>query len=147
MTTSGTIHKISISSTKGTKKQNVASVEVRTEYGIVGDAHAGSGRQVSLLPLESFDKMKNNTVVINPGDFAENITTIGLDFTNLKVGQCFNIGRDVRLEVSQIGKECHHGCYIRQAVGDCIMPREGIFARVLSGGTINVGDKILWIST
>lgn len=141
----GRIHKISISENKGEKKYNIDRAELVDDHGILGDAHAGSGRQVSLLPLESFSKVKNEIVDINPGDFAENITTSGLDLSAAVIGRRLKIGRKARLEVTQIGKTCHHGCYIREIVGDCIMPREGIFARVVKGGPIETGDTIAWM--
>jgi MOSC domain-containing protein YiiM len=144
VSSTGQIYKISTSPEKGLKKVNIETVEIRDDFGIVGDAHAGSQRQISLLPFESFDKVKNDLVDINPGDFAENITTIGLDFSSVKLSQKIKIGNSILLEITQIGKECHHGCYIREVVGDCIMPREGIFACVLKGGTMNIGDKIEW---
>ncbi len=144
MSSSGQIYKISTSSEKGLKKVNVESVEIKDDFGIVGDAHAGSQRQISLLPFESFEKLKNELIEINPGDFAENITTLGLDFSSVKLSQKIRIGGRILLEITQIGKECHHGCYIREAVGDCIMPREGIFACVLNGGIMKIGDKIEW---
>jgi MOSC domain-containing protein YiiM len=140
----GQIYRISIAAEKKVKKKNVDQVELKRDFGIVGDGHAGSNRQVSLLPFESFDKVKNNIVEINPGDFAENITTTGLDFAGVRVGKKLKLGNSIELEITQIGKECHHGCYIRQAVGDCIMPREGIFARVLHGGYLSIGDNIYW---
>lgn len=143
----GRIHKISISENKGEKKRNIDRAELVDDYGILGDAHAhaGSGRQVSLLPFESFSKVQNDIVDINPGDFAENITTSGLDLSTAVIGRRLKIGRTARLEISQIGKKCHHGCYIREIVGDCIMPREGIFARVIKGGPIETGDRIAWV--
>ncbi len=141
----GRIHKISISENKGEKKQNIDRVELVDDYGIVGDAHAGSGRQVSLLPFESFSKVQNDVVDINPGDFAENITTTGLDLSAATIGRHLMIGREAQLEITQIGKKCHHGCYIREIVGDCIMPREGIFARVIKSGPIETGDTIAWV--
>ena len=144
MNSTGQIYKISTSPEKGLKKVNVESVEMKIDFGIVGDAHAGSKRQISLLPFESFEKIKNELIEINPGDFAENITTIGLDFSSVKLSQKIRIGDSILLEITQIGKECHHGCYIREAVGDCIMPREGIFASVLKGGVMSIGDKIEW---
>ena len=129
---------------KGTRKTPVARVTIREEYGVVGDAHADSSthRQVSLLAIESIDKMRGKGLELNPGDFAENITTEGIDLSKLPVGTRINIGGEVVLEMSQIGKECHAGCAIRQQIGDCIMPREGIFARVVRGGEIKPGDKI-----
>lgn len=144
MNTAGKIHKISVSVTKGSKKRNIDRVEMIADHGIKGDAHAGSGRQVSLLPLESFEKVKNDLIEINPGDFAENITTVGLDFSSVKIGNVLRIGEKIKLEITQIGKTCHDGCYIRTIVGDCIMPREGIFAKVLEGGSVRVNDSIGW---
>lgn len=142
MSSVGKIHKISVSDSKGDKKHNIDCAVLREDHGIVGDAHAGSTRQVSLLPFESFDKVRSKLADIAPGDFAENLTTAGLDFGEVAVGMKMRIGHSICLEITQIGKECHHGCYIREAVGDCIMPREGIFARVISGGDIAVGDSI-----
>jgi len=142
--TSGQVHRISISSTKGSKKTNVDKVELRQNHGIVGDAHAGSERQVSLLPFESFDKVSEQGLEVHPGEFAENITTVGLEYDSITVGDSLLVGDGLELEVTQIGKECHNGCYIREIVGDCIMPREGIFTRVVRGGTLQVGDRIVW---
>ena len=144
MNTNGQIYKISIAPEKGMQKTNIEDAELQKDFGIIGDAHAGSGRQVSLLPFESFEKVKNDIVEINPGDFAENITTTGINFDSVAVGKRIKIGDTIELEVTQIGKECHHGCYIREAVGDCIMPREGIFAKVLHGGSMKIGDQIAW---
>lgn len=144
MNISGQIFRISTSIRKGTKKNNTDHVELNKDYGIIGDAHAGSKRQVSLLPYESFAKVFNEVIDINPGDFAENITTIGIGFSNAKIGKRIIIGKNVELEITRIGKECHRGCHISKIVGDCIMPREGIFARVVKGGKIKVGDKIKW---
>jgi len=129
---------------KGTKKKPVAEVLIREEYGVIGDAHADclTHRQVSLLAMESIDKMRNRGFELNPGDFAENITTEGIDLVSLPVGTRILTGDKVVLEMSQIGKECHAACAIRQQVGDCIMPREGIFARVVHGGILRPGDSI-----
>lgn len=138
------IFRISISDKKGDKKWNVPRAELRQDFGIIGDAHAGSERQVSLLPLESFAKVEMKGLAVSPGEFAENITTLGLDFSQVAVGKRLVVGEKVELEITQIGKRCHHGCYIRTMVGDCIMPREGIFARVVKGGTVREGDIILW---
>ncbi len=140
----GQIFKISVSEKKGDKKNNIKKACLIENRGIDGDAHAGTGRQVSLLPFESFDKVRDKLPTIKPGDFAENLTTTGLDYSTVEVGCQLSIGRDVKLEVTQIGKKCHLGCYIREVVGDCIMPREGVFARVISGGNIQVGDPIEW---
>ena len=146
MTSVGQIHKISISTLKSDKKSNVDSALLKEQHGIVGDAHAGSDRQVSLLPFESFDKVREKLETIAPGDFAENITTRGLDFSRAAIGSRLRVGQSTELKITQIGKECHHGCYIREAVGDCIMPREGVFAAVINGGDINVGDEIRWVN-
>ena len=129
---------------KGTKKTPVAEVTIKEDYGVVGDAHADctTHRQVSLLAIESIDKMQGKGLDLKPGDFAENITTQGIDLVTLPVGTVFNVGDEVILKMTQIGKECHAGCAIRKQVGDCIMPREGIFARVIRGGVIRPGDAI-----
>jgi molybdopterin adenylyltransferase len=134
---------VSISATKGVKKDNVPQAMILENYGLEGDAHAGDWhRQVSLLAVESIDKMRRRGLELNPGDFAENITTRGIDLPNLPIGTRLRLGNEVILEVTQIGKACHHGCAIKQAVGDCVMPREGIFARVLKGGIIHPNDII-----
>jgi MOSC domain-containing protein YiiM len=112
------------------------------EYGLEGDAHAGSERQVSLLAQESIDKMLALGAKVSPGDFAENITVRGLEVMTLPVGMRLQVGKDVLLEITQIGKACHQGCAIREQVGDCVMPREGVFARVLKGGLVKTGDAI-----
>ena len=142
MSSTGQIYKISTSPEKGLKKVNIETVEIRDDFGIVGDAHAGSQRQISLLPFESFDKVKNDLVDINPGDFAENITTIGLDFSSVKLSQKIKIGNSILLEITQIGKECHTRCAIYYAAGDCVMPSEGIFCKVIEGGPVKPGDPI-----
>jgi len=136
---------VNISDKKGTKKKTVEKCVVLKEHGIEGDAHAGKWhRQVSLLAVESIDKMqaKLTNITLEYGDFAENITTRGIDLKNLPIGTRLKVGDDVLLEVTQIGKECHLACDIRKQVGDCIMPREGIFAKVLEEGEIKAGDKI-----
>ena len=110
--------------------------------GMEGDAHAGfAHRQISLLSVASIDKMKQKCGELVPGDFAENLTVEGLDLPALPVGTVLHIGETV-LKVSQIGKECHHGCEVMKAVGDCVMPREGIFATVEQGGRISRGDRV-----
>jgi MOSC domain-containing protein YiiM len=112
-----------------------------------GDAHAGDWhRQLSLLAQESIDKMQGHGLVLQPGDFAENITTQGLDLLTLPIGTRVQIGNNVTMEITQIGKECHLGCEIRKLVGDCVMPREGIFARVITSGTLEAGDIITIIT-
>jgi MOSC domain-containing protein YiiM len=134
---------VSVSATTGVKKDNVAAARVLVNFGLEGDAHAGDWhRQVSLLAVESIDKMRRTGLDLKPGDFAENLTTQGLDIPRLPVGTRLRVGQEVELEVTQIGKACHHGCAIKQAVGDCVMPREGIFARVLRGGMVHPDDII-----
>ncbi|KXG77731.1 Molybdopterin adenylyltransferase [Fervidicola ferrireducens] len=138
----GRVVAVSISEKKGEKKQNVGKARLIENFGLEGDAHAGSWhRQVSLLAKESIEKMKKMGLAVGPGDFAENITTEGIDLARLPVGTRLEIG-DALLEVTQIGKECHSGCAIFKQVGQCIMPREGIFARVLRGGVVSEGDEI-----
>jgi len=129
---------------KGTTKEVVDEGVLKEEYGLVGDAHADccSHRQVSLLAIESIDKMRAMGFRVGPGDFAENLTTEGLDLASLPVGTEIAVGDGVLLKVTQIGKECHRGCAIFQEIGRCIMPKEGIFARVLRGGFVRVGDRI-----
>ncbi|MHC4226938.1 MAG: MOSC domain-containing protein [Planctomycetota bacterium] len=141
--TKGRIKAISVSTEKGTQKTNVPTAELRIDLGIVGDAHAGKWhRQVSLLAFESIEKMVAMGANVSPGNFAENITTEGIDLLKLSLGGRLRLGRDVELEVTQFGKKCHSRCEIFEQVGDCIMPREGIFAKVISPGRINVGDVI-----
>jgi MOSC domain-containing protein YiiM len=136
------VYRLSISPRKGEKKHNVNEVDVLADGGIAGDAHGLSARPISLLPFESFEKVKHPDLDISPGDFAENITTAGVDFARLQVGTRIKIGRSVQIEVIQIGKKCHHNCIIKETVGDCIMPREGVFGRILNGGKIALGDPI-----
>lgn len=143
--TRGRIYKISVSQAKGTKKKNIKKATVVTDYGIAGDAHAGSERQVSLLPFEAFNKVREVLSNISPGDFAENVTTEGIDYSGIGPGRRLQLGKNVLLEITQIGKSCHHGCYIREQVGDCIMPRKGVFARVITGGDIHEGDEARWM--
>ena len=138
---------VNISEQKGTRKHPVEGPVTITVLGMQADAHAGDWhRQLSLLAQESIDKMQGHGLVLQPGDFAENITTQGLDLLTLPVGTRLQIGGAVTMEVTQIGKECHLGCEIRKLVGDCVMPREGIFARVITPGTIEAGDIITIIS-
>ncbi len=129
---------------KGTKKTPQPAIIIKKDYGVVGDAHADclTHRQVSLLAIESIDKMRGKGLELQPGDFAENLTTQGIDLCSLPIGTRLGVGKGVVLEMTQIGKECHKGCAIRQQVGDCIMPREGIFAKVIRGGTVRPGDSI-----
>ena len=138
----GKIIAVCTSEHKGQRKKNVGSGNLLPNLGIEGDAHAGfAHRQVSLLAMESIEKMQKKGLDVYPGDFAENITTVGLVLPELPVGTRMKIG-DARLEVSQIGKECHTKCAIYYQAGDCVMPKEGIFAIVLEGGPVNVGDTL-----
>ena len=138
---------VNISEKKGIEKNPVPSIECIGDFGIEGDAHAGKWhRQVSFLAVEAVEKMqkiiqsKGKKLELKPGIFAENILTRGFDWTKSKPGDRIKIN-EVQLEVTQIGKECHVGCAIYKIVGDCIMPRQGIFARVINGGVINAGDS------
>jgi len=140
----GKIVSLNISDKKGVRKKPVKEVSLKTEYGIEGDAHASYEwhRQVSLLAVESIKKMQDKGLDVKPGDFAENITTEGIDLLSLPVGTQLTIGEDIKVEVTQIGKECHTRCAIYYQAGDCVMPKEGIFVRVLSGGIVREGDQI-----
>ena len=141
--TRGRIRAISISKQKGTPKRNVPEADLETDHGMIGDAHARGGhRQISLLALESIEKVRQQGVEISPGDFAENLTVEGLDLSMVSVGSRLRIGQGAELEVTQRGKQCHGRCAIFDAIGDCIMPRDGIFARVTRSGHITVGDVI-----
>jgi len=134
---------ISISKKKGTKKENIAEGLLIANHGFKDDAHAGDWhRQVSLLAIESIDKARGKGVDLTPGDFAENITTEGIDLVNLPIGTKMKIGGEALMEVTQIGKKCHSNCAIYKELGDCVMPREGIFTRILKGGTVKSGDPI-----
>ncbi|HWQ08466.1 MAG TPA: MOSC domain-containing protein [Holophaga sp.] len=138
------VHSVCTSERKGEKKKAVPAVTLREDFGVEGDAHAGSGRQVSLLALEGVERMQQKLPSIIPGDFAENLTVAGLNDLGLVPGSRIRIGESVLLEVTQIGKECHgHGCAIMRAVGSCVMPKEGIFAKVLHGGPVQPGDAVL----
>lgn len=131
---------VNISESKGVQKVQVPRVELKENHGIVGDAHAGDWhRQVSLLAEESIDKMRKLGLDLDPGAFAENITTLGIDLVSLPVGTRFELGSAL-LEVTQIGKECHQHCAIYHQAGDCVMPKEGIFAKVLRGGDVRTGS-------
>lgn len=133
---------VNISEKKGTIKSPVPQIELKKNHGIVGDAHAGNWhRQVSLLAVESLEKMKQKIPSLKPGDFAENIMTEGISLHTLPIGTLLSIG-ECELEVTQIGKECHKGCEIRNVTGECIMPTEGIFAIVRKEGTIYPEDEI-----
>jgi len=140
------IEAVCVSSEKGTRKRNVDRGVLVLGHGLEGDAHAGDWhRQVSLLAIESIDKMRAKGLDVGPGDFAENLTTRGLDLPSLPIGSLLAVGGQSPpplLEVTQIGKECHTRCAIFYQAGDCVMPREGIFARVIRGGPVAVGDPI-----
>jgi len=135
---------INVSEKKGVRKKPVNSAVIKNNYGIKGDAHASEKwhRQVSLLAIESIKKMQDKGLKVGPGDFAENITTKGVFLPNLIVGTKMTIGENIELEVSQIGKVCHSHCAIYKQAGDCVMPSEGIFVKVLKGGIIKTGDEI-----
>jgi MOSC domain-containing protein YiiM len=141
----GKVISINTSERKGVRKKPVKEALLKANYGIQGDAHASSAwhRQVSLLALESIKKMQKMGVDVKPGDFAENITTEGIDLVSLPVGTRITLGAGIEVEVSQIGKECHTRCAIYYQAGDCVMPKEGIFVRVLKGGNIREGDMII----
>ena len=128
---------------KGTRKKVVARCEI-TDGGLVGDAHADccTHRQVSLLAIESIDKMRAMGLKVGPGSFAENLTTEGIDLVVLPIGSKLSIGKEVVLEVTQIGKECHTKCAIYRQAGTCVIPTEGIFGRVVRGGIVKPGDTI-----
>jgi MOSC domain-containing protein YiiM len=138
----GRIHAVSVSDRKGVVKHNVSSARLLVEQGLKGDAHAEGGiRQVSLLSLASINKMVAAGANVKPGDFAENLTIDGLEVMTLPVGTRLKVG-EVEMEITQIGKTCHKGCAIRELVGDCVMPREGVFVRVLTEGVVKPGDVI-----
>ncbi|MGQ9513409.1 MOSC domain-containing protein [Thermodesulfitimonas sp.] len=138
----GRIVAVCLSKNKGERKENIGKGRLVAGHGLEGDAHAGDWhRQVSLLALESIEKMRARGLKVGPGDFAENITTQGLDLTHLPVGTLLRIGTALG-EVTQIGKECHTACAVRRQAGDCVMPREGIFVRIIESGTVKVGDTV-----
>lgn len=137
---------VALSKKKGTRKTCVAEVNLIKDHGIEGDAHAGPWhRQVSFLANESIEKARQNGLKVSFGDFAENIATEGIDWMTMGVGTRLKLGDSALVEITQIGKECHQKCAIYYQAGDCIMPREGIFARVLEGGAIRCGDPICFV--
>ncbi len=139
----GRIVSVNISDKKGEKKHNVGQARAVIDQGLEHDAHIGMKiRQISLLAAESVEKIRQKGLNVNFGDFAENLTTEGIELFTLPLGTKMKIGRDVLVEVTQIGKTCLAPCAIYHAVGDCVMPKEGIFVRVLSEGVISVGDEI-----
>jgi len=134
---------VNVSDNKGEKKHNVERCLLREGHGLETDAHAGPWhRQVSLLAAESIEKIRQMGLDVKPGDFAENVTTQGVELPSLPLGTRLLIGGKVLMRVTQIGKECHERCAIFRQVGDCVMPREGIFTEVLTGGEVKVGDEI-----
>jgi cyclic pyranopterin phosphate synthase len=142
MRPTGIVVAVNVSEKKGQRKKAAAEVVLREEHGIEGDAHAGPWhRQVSLLAQESIDKMVAAGLTVGPGDFAENITTSGIDVAALPIGTVLDLGQAL-VEVTQIGKECHTRCAIYHQAGDCVMPKEGIFVRVLRGGRVTAGDQV-----
>lgn len=144
----GRIIAVCTSRKTGERKKNIGKGMLITEYGLEGDAHAGPWhRQVSLLAIESIRKMQNKGLDVGPGDFAENITTEGIEIAALPLGTKLRLGKEAIGEVTQIGKECHSRCAIYHQAGDCVMPREGLFIRILQGGPIEVGDEIEIIET
>lgn len=138
-----TIVAVCTSQGKGVRKENVGEGYLVPGWGLSGDAHAGPWhRQVSLLAVESIDRMRGKGLDVGPGDFAENLTVEGMVLHELPIGTKLALGGKVVAEVTQIGKKCHAGCAIFELTGDCIMPREGIFVRVLTGGPVRVGDGV-----
>jgi MOSC domain-containing protein YiiM len=129
---------------KGARKKTVPRALAMENFGLVGDAHSDhhSHRQVSLLAIESINKMRDKGINVGPGDFAENLTTKGIELTSLPVGSHLSLGDEIILELTQIGKECHTKCALFRQFGTCIMPEEGIFARVIRGGIVQTGDPI-----
>jgi len=129
---------------KGTRKEAMAEGVIGEDYGLIGDAHADccTHRQVSLLAVESINKMRNLGFDVGPGDFAENLTTEGIDLISLPVGTEVSVGKEVTLGISQIGKECHTRCAVYYQIGECIFPKEGVFAKVIRGGPVRAGDQM-----
>ncbi len=137
----GKVHAVCVSEAKGTQKENVHTAKIIEDFGIEQDAHAGKWhRQVSILPYEKIEAFKQRGADVKEGDFGENLIVDGIDFRNCPIGTRFRCN-DVVLELTQIGKECHKGCKIYQVMGDCIMPREGVFTKVIHGGIITEGDE------
>ena len=138
---------INTSLTKGVIKEAVDKAMFKIDHGIEGDAHAGDWhRQVSMLGIESFERMEMKNGELPMGSFAENLTTTGIELFTLPIGTKFRVGKEVLLEMTQIGKKCHTGCAISQLVGKCVMPQEGIFTIVLEEGTIYPGDEIVIVN-
>jgi MOSC domain-containing protein YiiM len=134
---------IAVSKKKGTRKTQVQSADLLVNHGVMGDAHAGTWeRQVSFLAVERIEECKARGLNVTFGDFAENIATEGIDWKGVPLGSRYRLGDSVVVEITKIGKECHKKCAIYYQAGDCIMPREGVFARVLKAGTVRCGDTI-----
>jgi MOSC domain-containing protein YiiM len=144
MAEEGRIIAVCLSADKGVQKKEITQGVLKEDYGMVGDAHAKAGwhRQLSLLDKSSADKIRAKGLDINNGDFAENLTTEGMNLFTLPIGAQLKTGRGVVLEVTQIGKECHQGCAIAQQTGSCVMPTEGIFVRIIKGGEVKAGDSL-----
>ena len=139
----GKVIAVCTSEAKGTQKVSVPEIEIKEDWGIQGDAHAGKWhRQVSLLSFDKIEEFRARGAEVEDGAFGENLVVQGFDFSSLPIGTRFRCN-DVVLEMTQIGKECHHGCAIFQKMGDCIMPREGVFTKVLHGGIIREGDEFV----
>ncbi|MBF0407337.1 MAG: cyclic pyranopterin monophosphate synthase MoaC [Candidatus Riflebacteria bacterium] len=144
----GKIEKLAISPGKGTPKEPIDKCQLITEFGLKDDAHAGKWhRQVSLLAIESVEKMRSKGLDVTFGSFAENICTSGLTLYELPIGSLMLVGEGTIMQITQIGKECHTKCAVYHRAGDCVMPREGIFTRVLTGGEVSTGDQIIVIRT
>ena len=143
----GTILAINISVKKGIPKKEIDEALFKENFGIIGDAHGGAGhRQISLLANESIDKIRDKiTAGLCFGRFAENLTVSGIEIWKLEIGSMLRLGEDVILKVTQIGKECHNDCEIKKIAGDCVMPREGVFATVEKGGLVKKNDTIICI--
>ncbi|MCP4747365.1 MAG: MOSC domain-containing protein [Desulfobacteraceae bacterium] len=134
---------LAVSKTKGTQKSQVESARLIQNYGLEQDAHAGGWhRQVSFLAAESIARTRDQGLDVNFGDFAENIATEGIDWPKVQVGTRFQLGDEAEVQITQIGKQCHNKCAIYYKAGDCIMPKEGVFAKVLKSGTVKAGDPI-----
>lgn len=143
----GKVLAVCISEKKGERKKNVGSCQLLENFGLAGDGHGGDWhRQVSLLAIESIAKMRAAGLDVGPGDFAENLTTEGLELFGLPIGTRLQLSSGALLEVTQIGKVCHDRCAIYYQAGDCVMPKEGIFARVLQAGPVSEGDAITVIA-
>lgn len=139
----GKVLAVCMSNKKGTPKVNIGEAELVAGYGLNGDAHAGDWhRQISLLSYEKIDAFRERGAIVEDGAFGENLVVDNIDFSNLPIGTILRCG-EVVLELTQIGKECHNRCHIFERMGDCIMPRDGVFAKVIQGGIIKMGDEMI----